>query len=59
MFHAGTKAKEMQVLNDGGRVLGVTALGDTIPEAKAAAYRAVEKISWEGGWYRSDISDKA
>jgi phosphoribosylamine--glycine ligase len=59
VFHAGTTPKDMKVLNDGGRVLGVTALGDTIPEAKAAAYRAVSKISWEGGWCRSDISDKA
>lgn len=59
VFHAGTTAKDMQVLNDGGRVLGVTAMGDTIPDAKAAAYRAVSKISWDGGWSRSDISDKA
>ncbi len=59
VFHAGTTPKDMQVLNDGGRVLGVTALGDTIADAKAAAYRAVSKISWDGGWCRSDISDKA
>jgi phosphoribosylamine--glycine ligase len=59
VFHAGTSSKDMHVLNGGGRVLGVTAMGDTIPEAKAAAYRAVSKISWDGGWYRSDISDKA
>lgn len=59
VFHAGTKQKDMKVLNDGGRVLGVTALGDTIADAKAAAYKAVEQISWEGSWYRNDISDKA
>lgn len=59
VFHAGTTSKEMQVVNSGGRVLGVTALGDTILEAKEAAYRAVGKISWDGGWNRTDISDKA
>lgn len=59
VFHAGTKQKDMQVLNDGGRVLGVTSLGADIPAAKAAAYAAVDKISWEGGWNRTDISDKA
>ena len=59
VFHAGTTAKDMQVLNDGGRVLGVTALGGSIQDAKAAAYKAVDKISWPGGWNRSDISDKA
>lgn len=59
VFHAGTKSKDMQVLNDGGRVLGVTALGNDIAAAKASAYAAVEKISWSGGWNRTDISDKA
>jgi len=46
------------VITAGGRVLGVTALGDDIPAAKQAAYAAVEKIHWDGGWNRSDISDK-
>ena len=59
IFHAGTKLNDMQVLNDGGRVLGVTAMGGDIPSAKTAAYAAVEKISWNGGWNRTDISDKA
>ena len=59
VFHAGTTAKDMQVLNDGGRVLGVTAMGPSIADAKEAAYKAVSKISWPGGWNRSDISDKA
>lgn len=59
VFHAGTKAKDMQILNDGGRVLGVTAVGTTLADAKAAAYLAAGKIHWQGGWYRSDISDKA
>lgn len=59
VFHAGTSAKDMKILNDGGRVLGVTGMGDTLAEAKETAYKAVSKITWEGGWYRSDISDKA
>ncbi len=59
VFHAGTVAKDQKVLSDGGRVLGVTALGNTLAEAKTAAYSAVERISWDGGWCRTDISDKA
>ena len=59
VFHAGTAKKKGSVVTSGGRVLGVTSLGDSIPEAKAAAYRAVSTVSWEGGWNRSDISDKA
>lgn len=60
VFHAGTTFnKSGEVVNAGGRVLGVTAMGDTIVEAKQAAYAAVSKISWQGGWCRSDISDKA
>jgi len=59
VFHAGTAEKESRVVNSGGRVLGVTALGDTIAAAKARAYQAVSLIDWDGGWNRSDISDKA
>ncbi|MFY9257095.1 MAG: phosphoribosylamine--glycine ligase [Fuerstiella sp.] len=59
VFHAGTTAKDMKVLTAGGRVLGVTAIGDNLAEAKANAYAAAEKISWQGSWYRTDISDKA
>lgn len=59
IFHAGTAIKHEQVVNTGGRVLGITALGDTIAEAKQNAYAAVNKIQWQGGWCRSDISDKA
>lgn len=58
VFHAGTAEKESNVVTAGGRVLGVTALGSDIPEAKQAAYRAVDAIQWEGCWNRSDISDK-
>jgi phosphoribosylamine--glycine ligase len=59
VFHAGTAIRNGEVVNAGGRVLGVTALGETIAEAKSRAYEAADKISWEGGWCRRDISDKA
>jgi phosphoribosylamine--glycine ligase len=44
-----------KIVNAGGRVLGVTALGDTIKNARDLAYNAVDKISWEGSYYRNDI----
>lgn len=59
VFHAGTTEKDGQIVTAGGRVLGVTALGKTIPEAIANVYRAVEKISWDGVQYRKDIGQKA
>ena len=59
VFHAGTRLREDQVLTQGGRVLGVTAMGETISLAKEQAYRAVQSINWPGAWCRSDISDKA
>jgi len=59
VFHAGTKLVDGQVVTAGGRVLGVTALGDNIPQAKLNAYTAVQKVRWTGSWCRKDISDKA
>jgi phosphoribosylamine---glycine ligase len=59
VFHAGTALKEGKVVTNGGRVLGVTALGDGIQEAIQKAYEAVAKISWEGVYYRRDIGRKA
>jgi phosphoribosylamine--glycine ligase len=59
VFHAGTSVVDGQVVNTGGRVLGVTALGDTIAQAKLNAYSAVKKIRWQGAWCRKDIADKA
>ncbi len=59
MFHAGTAEKDGQIVNSGGRVLGVTALGDNISKAKLQAYTAVKCIRWDGAWCRKDISDKA
>ena len=46
-------------MNTGGRVLGVTALGNTLSAAKLQAYTAVKCIRWPGAWCRKDISDKA
>ncbi|MBI1247183.1 phosphoribosylamine--glycine ligase [bacterium] len=59
VFHAGTKVEGTEIVNNGGRVLGVTAIGDTISAAKLKAYTAVKCIRWEGAWCRKDISDKA
>jgi phosphoribosylamine---glycine ligase len=59
VFHAGTKMENGDVVTDGGRVLGVTALGETLAEAKARAYEAVECIHFQGAFYRKDIGDKA
>jgi phosphoribosylamine--glycine ligase len=59
VFHAGTTLQGGQVLTSGGRVLGVTALGESIAKAKLQAYTAVKCIRWDGAWCRKDISDKA
>ncbi len=59
VFHAGTKLEGDTVVTSGGRVLGVTALGDNISKAKLSAYTAVQKVRWSGSWCRKDISDKA
>jgi phosphoribosylamine---glycine ligase len=59
VFHAGTRQEGDRVLTDGGRVLGVTALGDTIAEAKRRTYQAVDCISFSGAHCRRDIGDRA
>lgn len=59
VFHAGTKQSGENIVTNGGRVLGVTAMGETIADAKKAAYKAVEKIEFDGAYYRRDIADKA
>jgi len=59
VFHAGTRLDGKKVLSDGGRVLGVTALGDTVELAIKKAYQAVAKINWKDVHYRSDIGKKA
>jgi phosphoribosylamine--glycine ligase len=55
VFHAGTKAQSDQILTNGGRVLGVTALGANLTEARALAYGAADRISFEGVQRRNDI----
>ncbi len=59
VFHAGTRQQGDRVVTDGGRVLGVTALGDDLATAKARAYDAVKLIQFPGVHYRTDIADKA
>lgn len=59
VFHAGTALREGQIVTNGGRVLGVTALGKDLRAAQAAAYAAVEKIRFEGAHFRRDIAAKA
>ena len=59
VFHAGTAVKNGKLVNSGGRVLGVTALGDDIADAQRRAYEAVAKISWTDCYYRKDIASKA
>jgi len=58
VFHAGTKNQDGKTLTNGGRVLGVTALGDTLKSAIANAYAAAEKISWPHKYCRKDIGKK-
>ncbi|MBM4071844.1 MAG: phosphoribosylamine--glycine ligase [Planctomycetes bacterium] len=59
IFHAGTRLDGELLLTDGGRVLAVTALGDTLALAKRNAYEAVKRIHFPGASYRSDIADRA
>ena len=54
-FHAGTKFKDGEIVTNGGRVLGVTALGDTLKEARANAYKAVDWVDFDNKYYRHDI----
>jgi phosphoribosylamine--glycine ligase len=55
MFHAGTKVVDNRIVTAGGRVLSVVALGETLPQARELAYRAAEKIEFEGRYFRRDI----
>jgi len=59
VFHAGTTVRGDDVVTSGGRVLCVTALGDTVGEAQARAYRAVAGIHWQGVYFRRDIGYRA
>lgn len=59
LFHSGTRQVGEAIQTDGGRVLGVTAMGDSVEKAIEQAYKAVKKISFEGSFYRRDIGAKA
>jgi phosphoribosylamine---glycine ligase len=59
VFHAGTRMRKDDVVTDGGRVLGVTALGDTLAQAQKRAYEAVERLQFSGMHHRHDIASKA
>ena len=58
VFHAGTKKVDGKILSNGGRVLGVTALGDTLEDAIKNAYAASDKVSWNSKYCRTDIGKK-
>jgi phosphoribosylamine--glycine ligase len=55
VFHAGTKREAGEIVTSGGRVLGVTALGDSLADARQKAYETVEQIHFEGAYYRRDL----
>ncbi|MDN2658553.1 phosphoribosylamine--glycine ligase [Neptunomonas sp. CHC150] len=59
IFQAGTALKDDQVVTAGGRVLCVTALGDTVTEAQSRAYDVLKTVSWDGAFYRTDIAYRA
>ncbi|MGD0037908.1 MAG: phosphoribosylglycinamide synthetase C domain-containing protein, partial [Bacteroidota bacterium] len=61
VFHAGTKIEGSAIVTSGGRVLGVTAIGfnNELEQTIRNAYRSVEKITFDGAYYRSDIGKKA
>ncbi|MEC4983457.1 MAG: phosphoribosylamine--glycine ligase [Oscillatoria sp. PMC 1068.18] len=58
VFHAGTKLKQQKLVTDGGRVLNVTAVGENFAQAQSKAYQAIEKIQFEGIYYRRDIGHR-
>lgn len=59
IFHAGTDTKDGEIITNGGRVLGITAIAKTLKEARELAYQSVEKVSFMGAYYRTDIGSKA
>lgn len=59
VFHAGTRQQGDDIVTNGGRVLCVTALGDTVLQAQQKAYQAVAKIDWQDAYYRTDIAYRA
>jgi len=59
VFHAGTAQQDGALVNNGGRVLGITALGESVSSAQKTAYTALQKLDWPGGFYRKDIGYRA
>jgi phosphoribosylamine--glycine ligase len=59
VFHAGTAQRDAQIIATGGRVLNVTARGETLQQARDAAYALVDRIDWPGGFCRRDIGWRA
>jgi len=59
VFHAGTAEKNGVIVNSGGRVLGITALADSVAKAQTSVYGALKKLDWQGGFYRKDIGYRA
>ena len=59
VYHAGTALKDGKLVTSGGRVLGVTALGDDLQSALDKSYNAVKAIEFDGAHYRNDIGKKA
>ncbi len=59
VFHAGTTRKRGRIVTNGGRVLGITAVGNTLKDAIAKAYSAVDEITWTQCYFRRDIGEKA
>ncbi len=59
VFHAGTAERDGVIVNNGGRVLGVTAVATSVKEAQRIVYGALEKLDWPGGFYRKDIGYRA
>jgi len=57
IFHAGTRRDDARLVADGGRVLGITALGEDLAAARARAYTAVDRIDWPQGFYRRDLGE--
>ncbi len=59
IFHAGTQAQKDKVITNGGRVLGITAIGESLSAARHTAYDRAQKIYWPNYYYRHDIGDRA
>jgi phosphoribosylamine--glycine ligase len=55
IFHAGTKREGHQWLSNGGRVLAISSLGESIKQVKKNVYSTISKIKWQEGYYRKDI----